>query len=101
MGQRVKLRLGPAEQRRSQGSGQRQVIGIQRDEGQKRGQVAHRQFTAQFQPVRPGDGQPLRFAGADDFMEQIAPALHQDQHVALGQPLVAALGQRDARARVD
>ena len=36
-----------------------------------------------FQPVSAGDGADFRLlAGADDFVKQIGPALHQDQEIA-------------------
>jgi hypothetical protein len=54
--QRKELPFGPAEKRRAQRGGQRQVVLGQGEEGQKREKVARREAFAQAQPVRPGHG---------------------------------------------
>ncbi|OIQ70092.1 hypothetical protein GALL_483000 [mine drainage metagenome] len=99
-GKTVKLCLGPAEQRRAQGSSKRKVILIGRDERQKRGDVLHRNLTAKLQAVGTRDRQIGGFTGPDNLVKQNRAALNKDEDIALGHRTRAIL-VRNLHAVID
>ncbi len=98
--QPVEIALPPAEQRRAERGGQRQVILRRDEEGEQRRQIADGHFGGELQPVRPGDRKAGLLAGADDLAKERVPAAHEDEHVPLRHRMGAAIAFGDQRARV-
>ena len=83
LGKGVKFPLAQPEKRRAQDGRQRQIVLGQREETQKRAQVAHGKLRAKLQPVGARNLKPRILAGADDLVKHLRPPLDEDQKVPL------------------
>ena len=98
--QRVQLGLAPAQKRRAQGRGQRQVVVAAGHEAQQRGEVAHGEVGGDTEDIGARERQAAGLQRCRQRRIQARATLHEDQDIA-GADRAARLRGADRRGLGD